>query len=871
MTPEPDARAEIDGRLAVGAATGWIVLVIAVGHGWRYALTGAVAALALGLCSVGLRGRLGERIRSTSWMQRGSAAVALAAFCAALVLLPLAGRLVRAGWSPVLTLARRHALVDALIRVSDDPRVLPGRGVSGASRIVVSGSAASVRAVGDPRAAATRVGTDVEVLGTAQGWAGVIPGQSVRVRGTLLPPAGGGLSVTLLARGPPALVGRPPRWQRAAQRVRASLRASCRGLPADVAGLLPGLVDGDTGGLNPVVGEQFRVAGLSHLVAVSGTNCSIVLGCVVLAMRRCRARRSAIVAVAGLALAAFVVVARPTPSVLRAAAMACVALGALAAGRPRQALPALSGCVLVLLAWNPLLARDVSFAMSALATAALILLAPRWAEALRRRHVPSALAAPIAVAAAAHLVTAPIAAAMSGRLSIVAVPANVVAEPVVAVITVLGFAAAGVSLWLPALAHALLWVAGWPCRWLLGVARFFGTTPGATVPWPRGDIGGVALAATGAALVLALYRPAIRKPIVAAGIVAALIQLPVRSVTSAWPPGATVLLACDVGQGDGLAIPLGGGRAIVVDTGPEPLAIDRCLRQFGVDDIALLVLTHFHDDHVGGITGALHGRRVEQVLTSSLPEPSAGFRAVAAAFAGRALAPEIARAGQVIVAGPARVDVLGPGRAYRGTRSDPNNSSVVLRVTVRGVRILMTGDAEVEAQTDLVTAGVDLRADVLKVPHHGSAYFDPDFLAAVHARVAVISVGRHNDYGHPAPSLLAELGRLGLSPARTDIDGDVAVAGDQTGLHLVARGRRTSVAAARGGASGVPARRRYGAPSARPSGPDVRMAGWQPVGSRSTLCPSRSPRWSLLSATRSCWSTGPSARSPPRRGAPTPT
>lgn len=848
--------AEVDARLAIGAAAAWLALLIALGRGAAPVLAAALSLLTVGCGGVLVRTGVSGRSRPTRVVAAGSSALALAAFCAALVLLPLAGHIVRAGWSPLTALARRQALVDVVIRVSDDPRVLPGRGLSGAARVAVAGSAAAVTPVGELPARPVRVSGAIDVLGTAQGWPNVIPGQSMRVRGTLLPSADGGLSVTLLARGPPTLLGRPPWWQRAAQRVRLDLRRSSRGLPDDVAGLLPGLVDGDTSGLSPVVAEQFRVAGLSHLVAVSGTNCSIVLGCVVLALRRCRARRWLTVTVAGLALLAFVIIARPTPSVLRAAAMACVGLGALAGGRPRQALPALSGCVLALLLWNPLLASSASFAMSALATAALIVLAPSWADGLRRLRVPAVLATPLAVAAAAHLVTAPVAAAISGRLSLVAIPANVLAEPVVAVITVLGFAAAALATVLPAPAHALVWIAGWPCRWLLIVARFFGTAPGAAVPWPRGAGGALLLAATGTVVVAGLYRPATRAPLIAAALIAALIQLPVRSLTSAWPPAATVLVACDVGQGDGLLIPLGGSRAIVVDTGPEPLAIDRCLRQFGIDDITLLVLTHFHDDHVGGITGALHGRRVERIATSPLEEPVAGYRAVAAALAGRTAPVEVARPGQVFTSGPARVDVLGPPRAYHGTRSDPNNSSVVLRVTVRGVRILMTGDAEVEAQSAMLAAGADVRADVLKVPHHGSAYFDPAFLAAVHARLAVISVGAHNDYGHPAPSLLAELRHLGLSPARTDTAGDVAVAGSGSSLHLVLHGTGASVAAAAS---------RCGLPCAPASAADARMAQWQRA--TTTTSRSRSRPSSCSSATRSCSSAGQSARSPPPPGA----
>ena len=203
--------------------------------------------------------------------------------------------------------------------------------------------------------------------------------------------------------------------------------------------------------------------------------------------------------------------------------------------------------------------------------------------------------------------------------------------------------------------------------------------------------------------------------------------------------------------------------------------MDRCLHELGVTRIALLVLSHDHLDHVGGLSGVLHERRVDRVLGSPLPEPASGYRLVLSQLAGRHVPIEATQAGQRLDAGQVHLDVLGPSHVFVGSRSDPNNTSVVLRATVAGVRVLLPGDAEVEAQDDLLSTGADLRADILKVPHHGSAYSDPAFLQASHARLALISVGAGNSYGHPSPLLLAELGRLGMPFARTDQQGDIAV------------------------------------------------------------------------------------------------
>ena len=213
----------------------------------------------------------------------------------------------------------------------------------------------------------------------------------------------------------PSSRGRRRTWSRlrlggsgSRARIRSSLRVASTPLPDQERGLLPGLIDGDTTGLDPVLAERFRLAGLTHLVAVSGTNCSIVIGAVLLVLRRSRVRPWWCAVIGAAVLVLFIVVARPSPSVLRAASMAAIALYAFAVGRPSAALPSLAAVTLGLLLWDPTLAASASFAMSVLATGALLVVAPGWAAALRRRRVPAGVAESVAVAAAAHLVTAPV-------------------------------------------------------------------------------------------------------------------------------------------------------------------------------------------------------------------------------------------------------------------------------------------------------------------------------------------------------------------------------------------------------------------------------------------------------------------------------
>jgi competence protein ComEC len=475
--------------------------------------------------------------------------------------------------------------------------------------------------------------------------------------------------------------------------------------------------------------------------------------------------------------------------VLRAAVMGAIALLALAGGRPRSALPALGAAVLVLVFVSPALAPDPGFALSVLATAGLILLGPGWAERLRARRVPPGVAEALAVPAAATVATAPVIAAISGTVSLVSIPANLLAEPAVAPATVLGVLAAVVSPLSPTAAGWLAWLAGVPVRWLIAVGTRAAHLPDAAVSWPGGVSGAAILVAVFVAgVAIVRWRPARR---IAFALVAgsAVVLVPVRTVLPGWPPTGWLFVACSVGQGDALVVRAGPGAAMVVDAGPDPIPVDGCLRRLGVRSVPLLLLTHMHADHVDGIAGVLRGRAVGEIDVGPSHEPAAGSQEVQDATRQRGLPVRTVSVGERRQVGTLVVDVLAPSAPFHGTRSDPNNSSVVLRVATGGPTLLLTGDVEVEAQDALVRSGADLRADILKVPHHGSAFQSPAFLRAVQAHVGVISVGKDNDYGHPSPALLHELDRIGVHAFRTDLDGDVAFCQQDGRLAVVTRSR----------------------------------------------------------------------------------
>jgi competence protein ComEC len=677
-----------------------------------------------------------------------------------------------------------RATVRAELVVRDDPH-RTGSAVGGRAAYAVPATLERIESAEKHHVVRGRV----VVLATGAAWGRLLPGQHVRAEGRLGPPRGGDLTAAVLrAKGGPHPLGQPPWYQRAAGDLRAGLQRACEGLPPDRGGLVPGLVIGDTSRLDPDVEETFRMTGMTHLLAVSGSNCAIVVGAVLALLRRLRCTPRVEAAIAGMALLGFVVLVRPSPSVLRAAAMGTVALVALAAGRPRAALPALATAVAALLLLDPGLARSPGFALSVLATLGLVVLAPGWRDALQARGVPRPLAEALAVPAAAQAACAPVIAALFGGVGLVAVPANLLALPAVAPATVLGVAAAVLSPVAPPVAVGLAWLASWPAWWLVEIARTGAAVPGGTLPWPTGARGGLALAVVLLLVVVAARVRAVRR--VAAAVVAAvvLVALPIRVVAPGWPPDGWRIVGCAVGQGDVEVLRAGPGSAVVVDAGPDPRAADACLSRLGIRVVPLLVLSHLHLDHVGGVAGVVRNRRVGAVLMGRFDLPATGARLLASTLHRYPIRVVRTGPGAAYRVGDVHLDVIGPVRRFSGTRSDPNNNSLVLRADVHGLSVLLTGDVEHDAQEAMLARGMAGTVDVLKVPHHGSSFSAPAYLDAARPRVAVVEVGAGNDYGHPDAAVLARLRGLGARVLRTDLDGDVAVVVDGRQLSVVVRG-----------------------------------------------------------------------------------
>ncbi|GAA3214672.1 ComEC/Rec2 family competence protein [Nonomuraea helvata] len=746
--------------------------------------------------------------------------------CAAAASASVAFRVHALSTGPAADLAKRNTSVTAQIALTDDPKRRASRGGHFNQESYVIPATLELIQTARTRES---VNVPITVFASGHDWSAFLPSQHIEVTGRLARPNPGDLvAAILLVQGRPRVLTAPSGLQAAAGTLRSGLRAAADDLPADQRGLLPGLVVGDVSRMDPQVTADLKEAGLSrHLNAVSGANLAIVAGAT-LALSRLLGLPLPLRAVfAAIAMLAFAVVARPSPSVLRALLMGLAAAIALGTGRSKDGLAALSATVLLLVLFAPELARSYGFALSVAATAGILVLAPRWRDRLsppkggtttserdgssgggaskgaygssgggdasRRAYgLPRWMAEAVAVPVAAQMAVTPVLVLMAGQLTPVAVVANLLVAPAVAPATLLGFGAALVAPVWPGGARLLVIPAGYAVGWIVTVARWAVNLPFATVPWPGGLPGlGLLLVVVAVAIPILRRRAwrAVALTVAGAAMVAVLV---IRPIAGSWPPKGWLMVMCDVGQGDGLVVAAGPGRGVVVDTGPDPVVMDRCLRRVGVDDVPLLILTHPHADHVDGLAGVLRNRRVGAVVVSPQRTGARSSAHISATLVRHHIPEWTASPGAGWRFGPSELTVLGPDPAQsemngQGEGSEINNSSVVVHVRWRSGSILLSGDLETEAQEELLRR-VAVRADILKTPHHGSNRQSPAFLSAVGARAALISVGAGNDYGHPALSTLALLHRLGASVYRTDKSGDLAVVERGGEMAVVSRG-----------------------------------------------------------------------------------
>ncbi|WP_420175226.1 ComEC/Rec2 family competence protein [Luteococcus sp. OSA5] len=681
--------------------------------------------------------------------------------------------------SPVGQWGQQKAMATVTLRLTTDVRQFPSQGAVPASAVV---DAHTVQVQARGHIIRQRATLRVRATGDLGDQLAQIPaGSLLRVEGRLgVAQPGRGHAAELMLRAPPTMLQEPRGWRAGVNRIRAGLRDSMRHSPPLQAGLLPSLVVGDTSGLDPQLEEDFRATGLTHLTAVSGTNLTLMLVFGSVLVRSVGLRGWWVRGSALLGVVAFVVLCRAEPSVVRAGAMGLVALGGLGrAGGTGRGLRHLCVAIWFLVLVDPWLARSMGFALSVCATAGILWWGQRWTAAMS--WAPAWCAEAVTVPLAAQLATQPLVTSISDEVSVVGLVANALAGPFVGPATVAGLAAATVSVVSPPAASWVGWVAGWCVQPVVWTAQWGASLPAATWRWPASApmlvaLGALCLAAAPLVPEILARRVAC---LVAAGAMALACWRAPRPL--GWP-GPWQVAFCDVGQGDATVLRSGPGQAVLVDAGPDGATTVGCLQALGVKRLSAVVLSHYHDDHIAGLAAVLREFPTEHAVVNPVQSPVWAAREVQSLLAEATVPARPAAVGLVLSTPQARLEVVGVGasgvlaQAGEGESSAENDSSIVLVARlVDGLAVVLGGDVEPAGQQKVVADGWQPRAQVLKMPHHGSARQDRQFWCGSQAVVAVASAGYRNRHRHPAPTAVRLAQECGMRVLRTDLAGTVTL------------------------------------------------------------------------------------------------
>lgn len=558
---------------------------------------------------------------------------------------------------------------------------------------------------------------------------------------------------------------------------RQRLSERLREIPGEGSILLEGMLLGDMSRLRgTIVEENFRICGLSHLIAVSGGHLVIVAYLLGVALTALKLPRKTRVFAVLLACCSYVALSGAQISAVRSLIMGMIAALATVARRRTDCLGALSVAIMVQLTIWPAMAFSIGLLLSVAAVAGLAVFGSLASEWVQKAMPEKAgfLAPALSATIVAQAATAPITVPTFNMLSVISPVANVFALPLVTASLGLGMPGALVYLLWPRAGTFLLEVSTLPASASAELASWLARLPYAAVPVAGSGVilAGLGLAA-GAAVWAFWPRPGNRRRAVLIGVIAlaAIVAIAIGPPAS----GRCAAVVLDVGQGDAILLKSRQAK-VLVDTGGCPHVLREAIARYGIRKLDSVIITHDHQDHTGGLEGLAGVVRIGSIMIpdTACDQDFAEIRHIA----GR-LGADIRESsrGDTFRAGKIEGEVLWPPAEWKG--EDINDSSLIIRVDNARHTMLLTGDAETGPLGRLLREGELGPVCVLKVPHHGSADgLSEEILEALNPRVSVISVGSDNDYGHPAGSTLEMLRQSGSRVLRTDRDADIRICFD---------------------------------------------------------------------------------------------
>ncbi|HTU69313.1 MAG TPA: DNA internalization-related competence protein ComEC/Rec2 [Candidatus Baltobacteraceae bacterium] len=590
-----------------------------------------------------------------------------------------------------------------------------------------------------------------------------------------------------------AVLGGDSSWQAALARVRATAHAALQtrlGEPA--ASIVAGELWGERAQLPPDLRAEFQESGTVHVLVTAGLHVGLVALVVAWCCAQLRAPRLVACGAGIVAVWAFAAFSGLELPALRAATMATCALAARACGRAAFSWNTLILAAAVVIAAIPGSVAAPSFWLSFCCVGAIFALGGTIDDALHDRVIlPHRVREALVLTLATQLGTWPITAAIFLQWSSYALVANLAVVPCVPLTMLLGAAQLALG-WCAPLAQACANINGWIIAWTIGVVRTLGALPAASVVMTPAPLWCIALYECALLAAAPLMRRGGATPALAFALTATALVL--------WPPQAFApqlkITVLDVGQADAIVIETPAHHAILVDAGGrlergaqgddsvaervgERIVVPFLIRE-GIHQLDALIVSHPHGDHVGGCSPVLRKLRVAEIADSGQTYGGHAYHDCLDTAHAERVPIVYPRAGEVWRTGDGvTLQFIGPQLPFVGGRNAINENSIAFILTYRRFRMLFTGDAGSLAEQRFLDEGIDLHADVLKVGHHGSAYgSSPAFITAVHPRYAIISVGRHNIFGHPAPSTIETLERAGAQVYRTDENGATIVTSD---------------------------------------------------------------------------------------------